>query len=252
MPHEAVLRFDLGAKKTASGKDYRAINPKGYVPALQVDDGSVLTEVAALLQYLGDRNAGLGLMPAAGTMDRYREIEWLTFVSSEIHKGYGPLWNPKASDDVKQQTKDKLATRFEYLEKSLAGRQYLMGDKFTVADAYLFTILNWSGMLGVDLSAYANLQAFKKRVGARAEGKGLHSTFPILFTTSASFFASASQKARNCGWSRYWMGVSTFASEAWKVGSATAAFAASRSLAIAGSGVPAGTKSPVHCENCAS
>jgi glutathione S-transferase len=160
-------KVDLGAGKTASGKDYKAINPKGYVPALELDDGEVLTEVGALIQYLGDRSRAATLMPAPGTFDRYREIEWITFISSEIHKGYGPLWNPKAADDVKAQTKEKLAGRLGYVEKMLDGRQFLMGSTFTVADAYLFTVVNWSGMVGVDVSGTPKVQEFMKRVGAR-------------------------------------------------------------------------------------
>jgi glutathione S-transferase len=160
-------KVDLGTRKTASGKDFKAINPKGYVPALELDEGGVLTEAGTLIQYLGDRNPGSALLPAPGTLDRYREIEWITFISSEIHKGYGPLWNPKSSDDVKRETKDRLGLRFDFIEKSLAGRQYLMGATFTAADAYLFTVLNWSGMTGVDLSKWPGIQAFVGRVAAR-------------------------------------------------------------------------------------
>jgi glutathione S-transferase len=160
-------KVDLGAKKTDSGKDYRAINPKGYVPALEIDGGEVLTEAGALIQYLGDRNPGHGLMPAPGTLDRYREVEWITFISSELHKGFGPLWDPAVEDDAKQKVKEKLATRFGYVEKTLAQRPFLMGATFTAADAYLFTIMNWSGMVKVDLSPYPRTQDFMKRVGAR-------------------------------------------------------------------------------------
>jgi glutathione S-transferase len=160
-------KVDLGAKKTESGKDYRAINPKGYVPALEIDGGEVLTEAGALIQYLGDRNPGQGLMPASGTLDRYREVEWITFISSELHKGFSPLWDPAVKDDAKQKVKEKLATRFAHVEKTLAQRPFLMGATFTAADAYLFTILNWSGMTKVDLSPYPKTQEFMKRVGAR-------------------------------------------------------------------------------------
>jgi glutathione S-transferase len=160
-------KVDLGAKKTASGKDYKAINPKGYVPALEIDGGEVLTEAGTLIQYLGDRNPGAALMPAPGTLDRYREIEWITFISSEIHKGFGPLWDPSVADDMKQKVKERLATRIDYVEKMLGERQFLMGSTFTVADAYLFTVLNWSGMVKMDLSRYPKVQDFMKRVAAR-------------------------------------------------------------------------------------
>lgn len=160
-------KVDLGARKTASGDDFMGVNPKGYVPALRLDDGTVLTEVAAILQFLGDRNPSAGLLPPAGSMERYRAIEWLTFISAEIHKGYGPLWNPRASDETKGQAREQLAGRLRYLDQALAGKTYLAGDRFGVADAYLFTVLNWSGMTGVDLSPHANLQRFMKAAGAR-------------------------------------------------------------------------------------
>ena len=157
-------KVDLGAKKTASGGDYRAVNPKGYVPALQTDEGPVLTEAAVVIQYLADR--GNDLLPRSG-IERYKALEWLTFISSEVHKGYGPLWNPKASEEMKQAVKDKLKQRLEFLDRELGSREYVTGSRFAAPDAYLFVILNWSGMTGVDLSPYPNLQAFQKRVGAR-------------------------------------------------------------------------------------
>jgi glutathione S-transferase len=160
-------KVDLGAKKTSSGSDFLAVNPKGYVPALQLDNGEVLTEAAALVQYLADQAPQSGLAPAAGTMERYRLIEWLTFISSELHKGLGALFNPKLSDDSKQASKEKIAVRLGWLDKQLAGRDYLTGSRFSVADAYAFTILNWSGMLNVDLSPYANIRAYMDRVAAR-------------------------------------------------------------------------------------
>lgn len=163
----ALEKVDLGGKKTAGGADYLAVNPKGYVPALELDDGTVLTEAGAILQYLGDQAAGGGLMPAAGSMARYREVEWITFISSEIHKGYSPLFNPAATDAEKASVKGRLASRLAYADKALAGREYLLGETFTAADAYLFTVLNWSGMTGVDLAPFPNLQAFQKRVAAR-------------------------------------------------------------------------------------
>src|SRR5918993_5811757 len=144
---EAGLKIDLdklnfATGKTEGGEDFAKVNPKGYVPALRLDDGQVLTEVATLVQYLADRKPESGLAPAFDTLERYRLIEWLTFISSELHKGFGPLWNPKASDDTKQQAKERLATRLAWLDQQLAGKEFLMGNRFTAADAYAFTILN--------------------------------------------------------------------------------------------------------------
>ena len=162
-----LVKVDLGARKTEAGEDYLAINPKGYVPALRLDDGQVLTEVANLVQYLADRKPESGLAPAFGTLERYRLIEWLTFISSEVHKGFGPLWNPKGSEESKQAAKDKLATRIAWLDTQLAGKDFLMGNRFTAADAYAFTILNWAGMHAVDLQPYPNVRGFMERVAAR-------------------------------------------------------------------------------------
>jgi glutathione S-transferase len=162
-----LVKVDLGARKTEAGEDYLAINPKGYVPALRLDDGQVLTEAATLVQYLADRKPESGLAPAFGTLERYRLIEWLTFISSELHKGFGPLWNPKASDDTKQQAKERLAMRLAWLDQQLAGKDFLTGSRFTAADAYAFTILNWAGMHDIDLQPYPNVRGFMERVAAR-------------------------------------------------------------------------------------
>ena len=160
-------KVNLANRTTETGANFATINPKGYVPAIALDDGSVLTEVAAILQYLADRKPGAGLAPANGTTERYRLIEWLTFISSEIHKGFGPLWNPTTPDSVKATTKDRLATRFAYLDEVLATRPYLMGETFTVADAYLFTVVNWTSFLSIDIAPYKSLNAFLNRVAAR-------------------------------------------------------------------------------------
>jgi glutathione S-transferase len=160
-------KVDLGAKKTAGGEDFLAINPKGYVPAVKLDDGSILTEVAAVLQYLGDRNPAAGLIPAAGTQERYRLIEWITFISTELHKGYGPLWYPKTPEETKRQAKERIGQRLGYVEGRLGKSGFLTGERFTVADAYLFTIVNWSGMVGVDRSPFPKLQEYQKRVASR-------------------------------------------------------------------------------------
>jgi len=160
-------KVDLAKHKTESGQDYLTINPKGYVPALRLDDGSVLTEGPAIVQYLADQKPATGLAPAAGSIERYRLQEWLNFISSEIHKNFGPLFNPASSDEAKQGAKTNIAKRLAYLNDQLANRQYLMGAKFTAADAYAFTIINWTNFVGMDLKAYPNIAAYMGRVAAR-------------------------------------------------------------------------------------
>ncbi|MFC4170571.1 glutathione transferase GstA [Microvirga sp. GCM10011540] len=160
-------KVDLATRKTETGADFAAINPKGYVPAVAMPEGEVLTEAAALLLFVADRQPEAGLAPAPATMERHRLHEWLAFISSEIHKGFGPLWNPSTPDSVKQATKDKLAQRFTYLDKVLAQQPFLTGERFTVADAYLFTVTNWANYHAVDLAPYGNLRAFLDRVAAR-------------------------------------------------------------------------------------
>ncbi len=160
-------KVDLANQTTETGRNFRSINPKGYVPAVALDDGSVFTEAGAIIQYLADQRAGSGLAPANGTLERYRLIEWITFISSEIHKGFGPLWNPATPEAVKAATKERLATRFTYLDKTLAARPFLMGDTFTIADAYLFTVVNWTNFHDMSLAAFPNLLAFQDRVASR-------------------------------------------------------------------------------------
>ena len=160
-------KVDLANQTTETGRNFRSINPKGYVPAVALDDGSVFTEAGAIIQYLADQRAGSGLAPANGTLERYRLIEWITFISSEIHKGFGPLWNPSTPEAVKAAAKEKLATRFAYLDKTLATRPFLTGDTFTIADAYLFTVVNWTNFHSVDLSPFPHLKAFQARVASR-------------------------------------------------------------------------------------
>jgi glutathione S-transferase len=168
---EAGLSFDLErvdqSKKTRSGEDYLSINPKGSVPAFRLDDGQVLTEAAVIQQYIADRVPAKKLAPAAGTPERYRLQEWLNYIASEVHKGIGQLFNPAMPNEYKDAVKKALASRqLPYLEKALADRDYLMGD-FTVADGYLFTVLNWTNFHKIDLSAFPNISAFMKRVAAR-------------------------------------------------------------------------------------
>lgn len=160
-------RVDLQAKTTAGGADFNQINSKGYVPALELKDGTVLTEGPAIFQFLADLTPASNLAPANGTLERYELIALLNFISTEIHKNYSPLFNPQTSPEEQQLRRAALAKRYAYLEQTLAGRDFLTGDTFSVADAYLFTVSNWAGRLKVDLSGFRNLQAWQARVGMR-------------------------------------------------------------------------------------
>jgi glutathione S-transferase len=161
-------KVDLATRKTEAGLDFTAINPKGYVPALKLADGQVLTEVAALVQYLADCVPEKQLAPAAGSMERYRLQEWLNFISTELHKSFGVLFNPKAPEEWKAGVKDVLARRFEHVSTRLDGKRYLMGDAFSVADAYLFTVLGWGQWVAVDLTPWPVLTGYLARVADRA------------------------------------------------------------------------------------
>lgn len=169
---EAGLPFDLEKvdipkRQTASGEDFTKINPKGYVPAIKLDNGQVLTEGPAITQYLADQKPSSGLAPPPGTMERYRLMEWLNFITSEIHKQFSPLFNPKTPAEWRENQINLLNRRFDFLAQSLDGKQYLMGDKFTVADAYLFTVLNWSNRFKIDLEKWPKLKDYMSRVAAR-------------------------------------------------------------------------------------
>jgi glutathione S-transferase len=160
-------RVSLSKKQTASGADFLAINPKGYVPVLELDDGSRLTEVAVITQYIADQRPDTGLAPPAGTMERYRLQEWLAFISSEIHKTFSPLFNAKLPDDQRAATKEKLGGRFDLVNQGLEGKSFLMGETFTVADAYLFAVLGWTKHVAIDLEKWPALAAYVARIGAR-------------------------------------------------------------------------------------
>jgi glutathione S-transferase len=167
----ALERVDNKAKKTETGADYWQVNPKGQVPALQLDDGEILTEGPAIVQYLADKAPNAKLIPPAGSKERYRVLEWLNFITSEIHKSFTPLFKPNTPDAYKPIAKENLANRFALVDKHLAGKQYLMGDQFSVADAYLFTVLRWSSLHQIDLKQYPNISAFMDRVAARPKVK---------------------------------------------------------------------------------
>lgn len=166
LPFESE-QVDLRAKTTASGDDFTAINPKGYVPALRLDGGLVLTEGPAIVQYVADLAPEKHLAPLAGSLGRYKLAEWLNFISTEIHKSYAPLFKPDASEEMKQAARANLAKRFPTVAAALDGSPYLMGEQFSVADAYLFTVLSWAAKVNVDLSPWPSLQRFQQRVAAR-------------------------------------------------------------------------------------
>ena len=166
LPFETV-QVDLKTKRTGDGSDFWKINPKGYVPTLQLDDGSILTEGPAIVQYLADRKPDAGLAPANGSFARYRLQEWLNFISTELHKQFSPLFNPATPEPVKQAQQERLAMRFGEIVAAMGSAPWLMGDAFTVADAYLYTVLTWAAYVGVDLAPFPALQAYMQRVEAR-------------------------------------------------------------------------------------
>lgn len=160
----------LASTKThqlADGTDFYTINPLGYVPFLVLDDGQTLREGPVIVQYLADQVPGKGLIGPVGSMERYRALEWLNFIGTELHKGFTPLFKPGTPEDFKPAVKQHLLERFAWVNEQLAGKDYLLGDTFSVADAYLFTVSNWGKFVGVDLSGLAHLQAYAARVAAR-------------------------------------------------------------------------------------
>ena len=161
-----LKKVDLKAKQYEGG-DYRQVNGKGYVPAVQMDDGTVLTEAPVILQYLADQKPEAGLAPKPGDPARYKLQEVLNFITSEMHKGMGNFFNPALTEEWRKAVTDRLGLRLDWLATQLKGKQYLMGDKFTVADAYLFTILNWAAPSKFDLSRWPVIVEYHKRVAAR-------------------------------------------------------------------------------------
>lgn len=160
-------KVDTKAKRTAHDHDYWQINPKGYVPALALDDGELLTEGPTIVQYLADLKPESGLAPASGTLARYRLQEMLGYINSELHKTYSPLFNPSTPEEVREERKAYLRKRYTLLEQRLARQPWLLGERFSVADAYLFTVTSWAGHVGLDLSDFPALQDFQRRVAAR-------------------------------------------------------------------------------------
>jgi glutathione S-transferase len=165
LPHDLV-KVDLRAKKLENGDDYLKVNPKGQVPALQLDSGEIVTEGPVIVQMIADR-VGKDLAPARDSVERYKLLEWLNFITTELHKNFGPIFSPVLADDAKAFFKDRVMGKFKYIDSQLGGRDYLMGKQFTVADGYLFTMLSWADRMKFDLSAMPSLLAYKARVAAR-------------------------------------------------------------------------------------
>ena len=162
-----LIKVDIPNKKTEHGDDYWKINPKGYVPALVLDSGEVLTEVGVICQYLADKMPEAGLAPELGTLARYHLMEWLNFVATEVHKQIGALFNPKMTPEMKAVQLGVIERRLDALEKMLGGKDYLMGERFSVADAYLYTVLNWTKIHKIDMAKWPKLADFMTRVGSR-------------------------------------------------------------------------------------
>ena len=162
-----LVAVNLKTHQLADGSDYYAINPLGYVPFLVLDDGQTLREGPVIAQYLADQAPAAGLLPVAGTLDRYRVLEWMNFIATELHKGFSPLFNPTTPDDYKPSVHRKLQERLQWVDAQLAGKDFLTGSTFTVADAYLFVVSGWAGHVGVDVSTLAHLAAYRQRIAAR-------------------------------------------------------------------------------------
>ncbi len=162
-----LVKVDLAAKKTEDGGDFLAVNPKGQVPTLGLGEDGILTEGPVILQYVADAAPEKSLIPAHGSLERYRVLEWLNFVGTELHKTFSPLFRPTTPDAFKAIAKDTLAAKFAVLDRHLASSRFLAGDGFTVADAYAFTVLRWAKPMGIDLPRWPNLEAYMARVGER-------------------------------------------------------------------------------------
>lgn len=160
-------KVDLAQKKTASGEDYLTINPKGQVPALLLDDGNLLTEGVAIVLYLADKTPHANLIAPVGNLSRYQTITWLAYITSELHKSFSPLFHPETPEEYKKILREKLETQFKYLDEALKKDEYLQGNHFTIADAYLYTILRWGFVMKFDMSKYKHLMAYFERIAKR-------------------------------------------------------------------------------------
>ncbi len=166
LPFELV-QVDVRAKKLKDGGDFLQTNPKGQVPTLELDDGDRLTEGSAIVQYIADQAPAKKLIPPAGDRARYHVQEWLNFTASELHKNFSPLFRPTTPEDYKPLARANITGRYDYINKHLASRAYLMGDTFTVADAYMFVMTQWSGRVNIDLAEWPNFKAYRERILAR-------------------------------------------------------------------------------------
>jgi glutathione S-transferase len=162
-----LVKTDLKTKKTAGGADYLTINSKGTVPALELDDGRVLTEGPAIIQYLADQKPESGLAPRAGTFERYQLMEMLNYITSEVHKAFSPLFNPESTAEMKQASVNALTKKFDWLTGFLGDKTFLLGNIFSVADAYLFTVLKWTRIVKIDLARWPALAAYQARIAQR-------------------------------------------------------------------------------------
>lgn len=162
-----LVKVDRHTYKTADGLDFKDVNPKGYVPALRLDSGEVLTENVAVLQYIADRNPGAKLAPVPGTLERYRLMEWLSYINSELHKGYSPLFKHDAPPEMKSYVREHLMGRIDFVERALGGRTFLMGEQYTIADPYLFVVLSWSPHINIDLERWPQLKRYVERIRER-------------------------------------------------------------------------------------
>jgi len=166
LPYD-LIKVDLRAKKLENGDDYLKVNPKGQVPALALESGELITEGPVIVQIIADQATSKNLAPAHGSSERYKLLEWLNFITAELHKNFGPMFSPVLADEAKAFFKDRVMAKFKYIDSQMAGRDYLMGSHFTVADGYLFTMLSWADRMKFDLSAMPHLLAYKARVAAR-------------------------------------------------------------------------------------
>lgn len=175
-PHIALMeagfkfeakRVDLKTKEIAGGGDFYKINLKGYVPTLELDNGEIISEGAVILQYIADQKPEKNLIPKFGTFERYRAQEWLNYIATEVHKGFSPLWHPKFSEETKKIASEALFKKFDFLDNRFKNNSYLLGEQFSVADAYLFNVVSWTNFLKMDISQFKNLSAFMKRISER-------------------------------------------------------------------------------------
>jgi glutathione S-transferase len=162
-----LVKVDRHTRKAGDGLDFNEVNPKGYVPALRLDDGQVLTENVCVLQYIADRNPAAKLAPAAGTMERYRLMEWLSFINSEVHKSFGPLFHKDAPEGAKQYARTNLSGRLELAQRLLGSKTFVMAEQYTVADPYLYTVLSWGAYVDLDIGRWPQLKRYVERIGER-------------------------------------------------------------------------------------